>query len=456
MILAPESYGEHLPPAYRSKIEAIYRNARHLSSLVDDMLDLSGIEANRMALLFEQAALQPVIDEAVAAVETLFTHRGLYLRLDIAAPAPTATFDRTRMRQVLINLLANAVRFTAHGGVTVRVAAGERTVLLAVCDTGIGIDADKLAHVFDEFEQLGAVTHRTYGGSGLGLAISKKFVELHGGRIWAESVVGQGTNFFVELPLTAHDRLLVSGGERTTSWASAGAQGTALPLLLLVDDDPWTARVLARYLDDYHVLPFGAADDAQPQALLVNLHDDNHTQALHDQAAARYPHVPLFTCALPTRRDQSALLGADDYLPKPVDHEQLHAALARLGRAITSIVIIDDDPDVVRLLTRMLATAPASYTIAHAQDGETGLELVRRLRPDVVLLDLLMPHVDGYSVVQQVRSDPELATTAVIVVSARGYAQEVLRARALGCSRAEGFSVGSMVTWLRASLAALG
>jgi signal transduction histidine kinase/CheY-like chemotaxis protein len=458
MVLSPQSYEQPLPAEYRGDIEAIYRSARYLSSLVDDVLDLSGIEASRMALQLETVDLRQICAQAQATVSALFTDRGLWLRTDLPSDLPPVNGDPTRLRQVLINLLNNATRFTERGGVIIGAQFDEHSVTLAVQDTGIGIPADKLDLVFNEFEQLGAHTHRQYGGSGLGLAISKQFVELHGGRIWATSEVGTGTTFFVTIPREPQARMMLPLRASTTSWASPVAQDMGQePMLLVVDDDTWTARMLQRYLDGYRVYSgsLAALPDLSPQAVLVNTHGALGSWPELAQVCALFPQVPVFVCALPTRRDRQRMLGVDEYVLKPVTAEQLLAAIDRLARPVHSVLVVDDDAEFVQLMARMLSAPPRSYRVLRAQNGRDGLAQLRAQRPDLVILDLLMPEMDGYAMLEQLREDEALGATPVIVVSARGYEREVVRASMLGVLRADGLSVGDLVAWLRVSMATL-
>jgi signal transduction histidine kinase/CheY-like chemotaxis protein len=452
IVLSPESYPSPLPAAYRGDIEAIYRSARYLSSLVDDVLDLSGIEASRMALLVEQIDLADLIDQARATVSALYEDRGLYLRCYAPDEPLHLMGDPTRLRQVLINLLNNAARFTVQGGVEIRLQRAGQHVQIAVADTGIGIPADKLGRVFDEFEQLGAHTHRRYGGSGLGLAISKQFVELHGGQIWAESAPGQGATFYVRLPHEQPFKNSASPSSATTSWASLSARNLAsAPILLLFDEDPATARLLQRYLEGYNIVSAlsTAPPDLQPYAVLINSHERALPWSLLEHVQETYPHVPIFVCQLPTRLDQQRAMQADAYLLKPVDREQLVSVINRIGEQIEAVLVIDDDPEFVRLIERMLSVGPTNFRVAQAERGTAGLEHMRTQRPDLVILDLLMPEMDGYTVLAQIRADPALATIPVIVLSARGYEQEKVRVEQLSLLRKGGLSLGEFVAVLQ-------
>ncbi|MBC7239137.1 MAG: hypothetical protein H5T71_03435, partial [Chloroflexi bacterium] len=202
MIQTPEYYEAPLPPKYARDLGIIYRNARHLQSLINDVLDLARIEAAQMALITEETDLSALTYEAVNTVRSLVESRGLALHTNIPPALPRLRVDPRRIRQVLFNLLSNAVRFTEKGSITVTVMQQDNEIVFAIRDTGIGIADEDKTRIFEEFRQADSGTHRRYGGAGLGLAISKRFVELHGGRIWVESQVGQGSTFYFTLPIT--------------------------------------------------------------------------------------------------------------------------------------------------------------------------------------------------------------------------------------------------------------
>ncbi|MBC7239835.1 MAG: HAMP domain-containing histidine kinase, partial [Chloroflexi bacterium] len=197
----PEIYGPSLPPALLADIAVIQRNSQHLASLVDDILDLSRAEAGRIALMKERVTVQELVDAAVVAVKPLFDSKGLYLRAEIAPEVPPIYCDRTRVRQVILNLLSNAGRFTAKGGVELRVTYYEGDVLFSVADTGPGIAPEDQQRVFEPFEQANTSLTRSAGSTGLGLSISKHFVEMHNGRMWLESELGKGTTVYFRLPV---------------------------------------------------------------------------------------------------------------------------------------------------------------------------------------------------------------------------------------------------------------
>ena len=254
MATAPQAYGgKPLPDAYRSDLDAILRNARHLSGLIDDVLDLSQVEAGRMGLVKEQIALEEVIGEAVGAAIRLLEGQGLSLTVSVAEGLPPVYADRTRIRQVLINLLSNAGRFTDQGGITVSASVDGTDVRVSVADTGIGIAPEDIPKVFESFRQIDGSIRRRAGGTGLGLAVSKQFVELHGGAMWAESELGKGTVFHFTLPISANVVATTQPGDWRL-WDRVMASRPPEPVeVRVISPDPSVARIFQRYLDGYRV-----------------------------------------------------------------------------------------------------------------------------------------------------------------------------------------------------------
>ncbi len=460
MVLSPESaYGQVLPSSYRSDLEAIYRNSCHISNLIDDILDLSQIDAGRMALHREWTTLHQIADEAVATVETLFRDRELVLQVILPRDLPPLFVDRTRIRQILINWLANAARFTEQGGVTIQARAEADAVVVAVHDTGPGIPPNEQALLFEEFHQVGQKRWQR-GGSGLGLAVSKRFAKLHGGTTWVESALGQGSTFFLKLPLlvdeaVGHDLGGIDWGERLAT----RVRGRAQPHVLVIDDSGQVRKVFERYLDDYRIV---TVDD------VLQSRQQNQDLPLHavvlgsEEARGRWQtlqwEIPnlqdilLVSCPLHTPRRVAEDLGVSEYLVKPVSREQLQAALERLNHAPMSVLIVDDNPEMNRLLLRMIRSLCPDCEVLSADDGQRAIEILRDRRPDVLLLDLLMPLVDGYAVLQAVRTSPELSAVPVIVVTARGLRDEAVVASSLSFSRSGGLTVAEVMHWLKTGL----
>lgn len=458
MVLSPASaYGQRLPASYQGDLEAIYRNAGHIAALVDDILDLSQIDADRMALHREWVALEVIVEEAVTTVLALFEERGLDLRVETDEPL-AAYVDRTRIRQILINLLSNAARFTEQGGVTVRTRRIEGTAVVSVQDTGPGIPANELPFVFEEFYQVSRVPRR--GGTGLGLTVSKRFAELHGGTMSVESTPGQGTTFFLQLPVQAD---LPREAEDAVSWedrVGRRARGEPERRLLVVDDTGQVHKVFQRYLDGYRVLHATSAAKARRVAhaapvQAIVLGSPGAVAGWNAAAPSELARLPVITCVLRTARRTADALDVADYLVKPVSRDQLRAALHRLDRPIRRVLVVDDDAGMLRLLTRMLPTIARGCDVRVASRGDEALAILRTDPPDVVLLDLLMPGLNGYGVIEAMRAEPGLAHPPILVVTARGNTEENVVAESLSVTRAGGISVAEVMRWVRVGLDAL-
>ncbi|MBI2939855.1 MAG: response regulator [Chloroflexi bacterium] len=465
MVKAPHTYGdEALPAAYRADVEAIYRNARHLSSLIDDVLDLSQVDAGEMGLRKEQTGLTEVAREAAGAVAALFSSRGLSLRVEVPGELPGLLIDRTRIRQVFINLLNNAAKFTSRGGVTVTARQQDHDVVVAVTDTGIGMAPKEIPLVFEEFRQLDGSLRREQPGSGLGLAISKRFVELHGGSIWAESLPGQGSTFSFALPINQN---VVSAPVRRDweTWVRLPPEREApaeLTAIVVLDEDPGRARLLQRRLDGYEVLAAASDQEAErlalrtrAQAIVAFADPDGDAQKRIRRLRQVPAGIALVVCSLPGAPDSSAQLGVVDYLVKPVAQERLVAALRRLGSQVRTILVVDDDPDMVRLLSRMIRATSRRYRVLRAGDGAEALDMLRERGPHAVLLDLALPGLDGYSLLEEMKRAPDLRGIPVVVVTAKGYESSPTCPSAITIMREGGLPLTDLVRCLKAGLSVM-
>ncbi|MCC9077768.1 response regulator [Litorilinea aerophila] len=459
MATAPESYGGvTLPREYRGDVMAIYRSARHLLDLINDVLDLSQIEAGRMVIHKERVDLVAVVQEAAEMVRGLAEARGL--RLDLCFPAPSlpVELDRTRIRQVLLNLLTNAMRYTDAGWVRVAVEQGEDALRIWVEDTGRGIDPAKLHKAFEAFSRLDE-EHLTEG-TGLGLAVSKKFVELHGGQMGIESQVGRGTRVHFTLPLPEHAALEALSAVRLSSPVHPRRDGQ--PEVLVLHDDERVLNLFQRHLPGYRFELALSPEEANrrlrqqlPDLILVDRRWREQWPELLQRLGEQLP-IPILSCPLPSVHHVGLLMGATDYLPKPVMRDDLAAALARLPRPPRTALVVDDDPHVVRLIARMLKAIDPNLRVFEAFGGREGLAVARAQRPDVIFLDLVMPEVSGYSIVEAVTQEQSLAGTAIIVVSVRSVEQELAPMRGeFRLQRSTGFSLTELLHLLQAQLATL-
>lgn len=417
MANAPETYaGVTWTPALRGDIEQVYQSSRHLSALIDDILDLSALDARRLGLAFQDALIGDVIAEAIAMMQDLFRAKQLFLEMEIEPGLPRVRIDPTRIRQVLINILTNASRFTLNGGVTISARLIEGVIRVAVKDSGIGIASQDIPKVFEEFGQVDGSTTRKHEGSGLGVPLSKRLVESHGGQMWLESQPGVGTTFYFTLPVSPQ----TSPGLVTTLTTPRSHIPVYRRAVLVFENDPLLLRTVRRQLSDYDVIQIKAREDIsglveqhQPVALIVNAHE---TDAPSWRAPA---DLPVIHTAIIGNLHAAQALGAENYLIKPILREQLLDAINGLGREVRAVLIVDDDPELGELITRMLQSAGEAYCPIKAFGGKEALARMRGETIDLVLLDLFMPEMDGIAVLKEMKSDPALANIPVIIVSAQ-------------------------------------
>jgi signal transduction histidine kinase/DNA-binding response OmpR family regulator len=460
MHLSPEAYGDmQWPSALRADVRRIYESSRQLLDLVNDIIDLARVDRLQLPIRKEPSDLDQVIREAVETVAGIARTRDLDIRMDIPAALPLLNFDRTRIRQVLLNLLNNAVRFTDSGEVAVSVSSDGREVTVTVSDTGVGIAPDKLARVFDEFYQVDVSADRPRGGSGLGLAISKRFVEMHGGRIWAESRPGKGSRFHFTLPLSAE----ASVGGLYEGRAPRPQPGRYEPCVVVLDNDPLVGTLLSRYLPGFRFLQAqdlgsvpGLLAEWHPQAVIVNARPAADGWDQIRQAAAVLPSkTPLLFCSLPSHSRLAVEIGARACVSKPITRELLLAALAEFPGA-SDVLIVDDDRGFVQLVVRLLESSGTSYAVRWAYDGREALSRIQERTPDVILLDLVMPGMDGLQLLGTLKADAALSQIPVVVVTATGYAHldRNQEGDVLGLWRRQGLQTTEVIRYLQAMLEA--
>lgn len=464
MVATPVAYGNvRLPPAYQADIDAIYRNAQHLAGLIDDVLDLSQIEAGRMGLARERADLSRIIGEATQAVAARFANLGLAVELPKPVELPPVSADRTRIRQVLINLLNNATRFTDRGGVRITVEHRGHDVVISVADTGVGIAPADLPHVFDEFFQANSALQRRAGGSGLGLTISKRIVELHGGTMWVESADGAGATFSFTLPLAAN--VVIGGvGAEWEIWDRVSRdRSPPAPVLVVRSDDEMTRRTFTRYFDDYRLrlLPAdgtSSGEDAEedaPKGTIVTASSPSECWQELCRAGDGESDQPVAVVAVSSVRSRAAELGVIEYLSKPITRQQVEQVLRRFGRTVRTILVVDDNADMVRLLARTIRQASRRCQVWQATTGREALAILSEHQPDAILLDLLMPDIDGYAVLARMRADERLRSVPVVAMSGGGIGTEAMTIDLIGITRLGGLSVDETMKCLKGCFDAL-
>jgi signal transduction histidine kinase/CheY-like chemotaxis protein len=455
MILqAPETYGDSLPATLLADLAVIQRNAEHLAALIDDVLDLSRIEADQMALLKERVNYEAVVNAAATAVRPLYRSKNLFLEIDLPPHLPEVFCDRTRITEVILNLLSNAGRYTDEGGARLRVTTAENSMVTEISDTGPGIAEGDLSRLFQPFQQLDGTIRRRHGGTGLGLSISRRFIQLHGGDISVKSEPGRGTTFTFRIPI----RPTTPSGDDFARWVDPDwvfhqrvqprtpTLGRACPRYIVVERGNALSHLVNRYLADVELVQAKTLEEAAPltatpaTALLVNC--DNVSECLRELRAS--PHlpegIPVFVCSLPDAEDESSRLGAAIRLVKPISQDALLQALDELGIHTGTVLIVDDEPDALQLFSRMLTSLDRGFRVLRAGDGLEALTLTKAHHPDVVLLDLVMPTLDGFAFLEALRELSELPPTPVIVISATDPQGHPIVSDALGVAKSGGIS----------------
>lgn len=453
MMQSPELYGGLLPPSYLRDMSVVQRNAQHLQKLVNDVLELSQIEAAQMGMVLEQTQPEQIVAEAVNMVRGLADAQRLTVTVDIAPNLPPVWVDATRIRQVLINFLNNGIKFTDVGEVVARawLDSAQDRIVFSVSDTGPGIAPDDLPKLFQEFSQLDGSTRRKHAGTGLGLVISKHFVQMHQGQIWVESTPGHGSTFYFSLPISRDVTNTYTAWPDTASYLPYGGE----QIVLVVTRSPFGASVLARHLKQCHVVAATDVAEARTKAMQllpqVVVFDTAQVvlgveQMQSFMAECNLKQSVAVACPLPGEDLVRQQIGVQEYLSKPVTREDVLRALESVGADARRVLIIDDDEDFARLMRRFLDSAARGYRVMSAHSGQEGLAMMQQVRPDVVVLDMQLPDISGAAVAQHMRADPVFAQVPIVVVSG----QEVgpvfdMAGASLIVSKAGGFSASELV-----------
>jgi len=421
----------------QADLAAIHNSGQHLLGLINDVLDLSKIEAGKMELAPEDTDLADVVKGVMSTAIALVKDRKIELHHEIPPDLPRAIADPRRIRQVVLNLVSNAAKFTETGRITTRVIVHPTEVWVSVADTGMGILEDKLEHIFEEFTQVDASTTRKAGGTGLGLAISRKFIEMHGGRMWAESQMGVGSTFTFTLPLARPALHTDSDTDYTDTTLPLPEPGR--PLILCIDDDTEVIRLYQRFLEKQGYQVIGLRDTGRaaqeaarlkPATIMLDVlmpaeRRDGWSILAELKSTPATRDIPIVVCTIVEDQNKGFALGAADYLVKPVSESDLMRALDRasIGKAIRTVLVVDDELDAIRLLRRMLDGRPG-VNVIEAQGGAMGIAAAQTYQPDVVLLDLMMPDIDGFAVLETIRGNRHTRDIPVIVVTAKDLTEE--------------------------------
>jgi len=452
-ILLEEAEGSG-PEEQVADLRRIQHAGRHLLALISDILDLSKIEAGKMELDLDEFDLATEIDSILATIRPVVAQRGNALVVEVGAPLGRMRSDLTKVRQVLFNVLSNAAKFTEAG--TVRFAAerhadaaGER-LRFTVCDSGIGIAPEQLDRLFQAFTQADATTTRRYGGTGLGLAISRHFCELLGGHIGVHSTPGVGSTFTIELPAdcppVATPTAERAGLPQAAAGPWAGAPDGDGPLVLTIDDDPAVRDLLARTLVRSGLRVVGAASGEAGLRLAAELRPAVITLDVMMPATDGWAvlgrlksdpdlaDIPVVMLTITSDRHMAYALGASEFLSKPVDRALLVKVLRRfVDSPAGRVLVVEDDADARDLVCRLIEGAGCE---ALAAEGcRAAFAQMEQRRPDLIVLDLMMPEMDGFEFVERVRQEARWADIPIVVLTAKQLSHEERQRLQSGVSR---------------------
>jgi PAS domain S-box-containing protein len=415
-------------------LQKIHAAGKHLLTLINDVLDLSKIEAGKMELHVETFALAPLLEQVTTTVRPLVAKNGNRLELRAAPDLGTMHSDETRVRQVLLNLLSNASKFTERGLITLEAERDGGTIVLRVRDTGIGMTPEQQARLFQAFSQAEASTATKYGGTGLGLAISRRFCQLMGGDVTVESQPGTGSTFTVRLPADGP----------VEPAAEIAVPATAAAATVLVIDDEATARELvARSLEREGLRVVAAASGAagleaartlRPDVITLDVMMpgmDGWTVLAALKGDPALAAIPVVMLSVADEQRLGFALGAAEYLTKPIERERLAAVLRRYSArprpagAAHHVLVVEDDGDVRRVLRRTLESE--GWAVGEAENGRVALERMAQRVPDLILLDLMMPEMNGFEFLEALRERAAWRDVPVVVITAKELSDEERR-----------------------------
>ncbi len=429
----PAVFGEMLGRRTQDAIAILHHNCEHLASMIDDVLDLSQVEAGRLSVYRGYIDLGALIRTSLTVVAPLLERKGLDLTLDAPDALPKVYCDARRIRQVILNLVSNAARFTDHGGIRVSVAIENSHVVVCVEDTGPGIAPEDLEGLFQPFQQALKMRRESVdGGHGLGLAISKQFVELHSGKMWVESVVGQGSRFFFQLPVsppsepTAPPERWIREGWVTRTKRAALPQARLAERMILCDNTGEIRPLLSRHADHTEFVAVQTPDEAAhrlqelpAQAVLVNVASPDELLTMINVLSGLIPDIPIIGHSLPSKSGHARRAGALGYLLKPIRRSDLEQLLAQIDGPLERVLIVDDEEDTLWFLEQLVSVCRPEVAIETARSGEEALQQMRSWCPQLVLLDIVMPDMDGWQVLQAMAASAALADIPVAVISAQ-------------------------------------
>lgn len=432
-----------------SDVQKIHGAGRHLLGLINNILDLSKVESGKMELFLETIEIATMVAEIADTIRPLIDKNHNTLVVHCADGIDTMYADITKLRQCLFNLLSNASKFTENGTISITVEpvgsgveGKEGAIAFRVADTGIGMTPEQQDKLFKAFTQADSSTTRKYGGTGLGLVITQKFCEMMGGTITMESEAGRGTTFSLQLPQQVQDARLdatqTAGTETSaireairTGNASASYLRSAASTVLVIDDDPSVQDMMQRFLsrEGFNVVGAGGGLDGlqmarqnRPDVIVLDVmmpSVDGWTVLTELKADSQLASIPVVMVTMVDDKNLGYALGASDYLLKPIDYDRLTELLQKYSTngTLTSVMVIEDNTENREMMRRQLAKA--GWQVIEAENGRVALKLMLTQTPGLILLDLMMPEMDGFEFLDELRRQPQWRSIPVLVLTAK-------------------------------------
>jgi signal transduction histidine kinase/DNA-binding response OmpR family regulator len=441
--LLQEETAERGLTEFAADLDRIGAAGKHLLALINDILDLSKIESGKMELFLESFDLAELIQEVAFTIQPMVRTNANTLNMNLARGLGVMHADQMKVRQGLFNLLSNAVKFTQHGTVTVDVRRermdGREWVVFQVTDTGIGMSAEQIVKLFQDFTQADASTTRKFGGTGLGLALTRRFCQMMGGDVTVRSVPGEGSVFTIKLPAV----MRAADPEPVPVVQAPGegrGVGDLLPhdasCVLVIDDDPVQRDLMQRFLgrEGFRVLVAEGGEEGlrlaremQPVAITLDVMMpgmDGWTVLAALKADPSVRSIPVVMLTMVDDPNRGFTLGAAEFATKPVNRGRLSRLLRKYSSAdFPGGVLVVDHDDAARALLRTMLEAEG-WLVREAENGRVALERMEEELPRLVLLDLMMPEMDGFEFTEQVRLHPELRSVPIVVVTSHDLSRE--------------------------------
>jgi ammonium transporter len=447
-------------------LEKIRSAGKHQLALINDILDISKIEAGRMELYLEEFDVAGLMMEITATIQPLIDKNSNQLDVSYDSYLGQMKADLTKVRQILLNLLSNAAKFTENGVITLNIKRENERFMFRITDTGIGMTPEQLQKVFQAFMQADASTTRKYGGTGLGLAITQKFCEMMGGEISVESELGKGSTFMVTLPIQVKEiqgslasisKKLKPNKNQITALISTGNTDSKMPIatplegsiVLIIDDDTDLLELMERRLiKEGFVIETAATTEAgleqakqlHPDVIILDvlMQGMNGWVLLATlKADPDLAEVPVILATMIDHKNLGFALGASDFITKPIERDRLVTILNKYCLpTVSDILVVEDDAPTREMLKRMLQKE--GWNVREAENGRVALEQVSHRHPDMILLDLMMPELDGFQVIQALNRSPQTSSIPIVVITAmdltptdyhqlNGYVEQVLQ-----------------------------